>query len=291
MLLGNPIYPFRLGVGSITAFPGLDPKTFWARKEFEFVQTRADWLSILWNDPPWSAEAGTGPIGALALPGMIFAFLTSLSVPSAKEKVGTYLVLSLVVLCVGAWWIFSQHEPRYLIAIFPLCLSLLGMAWSMCTAGPQWAIGILLCVVHLGTACVLGQALVPSIAPAYDRAAQYNWATGTMAGVPNWIDYLPEGTVILNDGEGERGWVTTASNYPLAGLGHTNVVLTDPHIIACESEAQSLQALHDAGVSLIYRRVETSLPPPCYETWSQVRKVLHETSSGHTLKVFQVGGN
>lgn len=288
ILLGNPIYPFRLGAGNITVFPGLDPKTFWAQKEFQFVQSRADWLSILWNDPPWSDEAGTGPVGALALPALIFAALTSISVQHAREKMGAYLVLSLVVLCVGAWWVFSQHEPRYLIAIFPLCLSLLGMVWSTCTAGSQWTIGILLCVVLIGTASLLGQALVPSIAPAYDRTAQYSWATGSGVQDPSWVDRLPEGTTILNDQQGEGGWVTLASNHALTGLRHTNVVLTDPHLVTCESETRSLERLQSAGVSLIYRRVSSDLPPPCYQSWAPIHKLLESTSGGYTVRVFQV---
>jgi hypothetical protein len=291
ILLENPVYPFRLGLGGLTVFEGLDARTFWAAKEFQFVQTRADWLSILWHDPTWSYEAGTGPVGAMLFPAIAFAALYGVCGGCDKQKIGTYLVLSMAILSIGAWWVFTQHEPRYLITILPLCFSLLGMVWNGCQKRSQQAIGVLLSSILMCTAFMLAQAFAPSISPVYDRARQYSWATGTMGGVSDWVDRLPEGTIILNDGQGDTGWVTMASNYPLAGLGHTNVVLTDPHLVVCESEALSLQRLNDAGVSLIYRRVEANTAPRCYESWAQIRKALEETSNGYAVKVLRVGAN
>lgn len=285
MLLGSPTYPFRLGLGGLTVFPGLDFKTIFAAKEFQFVQSRADWLIMLWQDPRCSYEMGTGLVGAIGFPAAAFAMILAILGPPGRAKLLAGLVSLTIAILIASWWVLTNHEPRFLIAILPMLFGALAMIWSRC---PKWVhavVGALVSLSCLAAAAMLVESVATGIRPSYDRVAQYE-----QGGMPGWINDLPRGSIILNDyWDGATGSLT--STYPLAGLRHSNIVVTDPTLIDCDSEADSLQRLRKIGVAWIYRRSKESSGPRCYETWGGIEQALEYTSSGHTIKMFRVIGD
>ena len=197
----NPIYPGNLPlVGQGHALDASE------RIDNEFVPRRIAWPLYPLLEP-YDDRSGIGALFVVGvIPGLLLATLRA-----RRQPLVLYALVALLTL--PAWWTYTLHEPRFLLAFLGLGLAFL--PWSLILLrGRQRVIGFALLGIAalFSTVVTLDQALVPFARQPTARAAFYD----RVWGVDPVASSLPRRDgILLNTGYGPT--FDYAAYYPLLG--------------------------------------------------------------------------
>ena len=234
---GNPLYPQSLPVygHGIDLGAGHDV-------DFDFAERRAAWPVYPLLEPV-DERSGFGALFAIALiPGLIAA------VAGARRR-PVLLYGSTLVWTLAFWWVYSHHEPRFLLAYAGLGVAL--VPWAVLAVPHRRrpvAIGIVIAAALFSVAVALDQQVVPFGRQPVERSAFYD----RVYGVDPAAQALPdsEGVLILT-GYGLAS-IDYTSYYPLLGRSHERPVALLDASDAGGSRAAVIARMRRSGVRHAY---------------------------------------
>jgi hypothetical protein len=222
---GNPLFPLQVRVGHSVTLPGyLSSQITRPEFEFDFVQTRGEWIAYPWTEwhkqpgylrIPYSEGSGFGPGFATFVPlGVVFLGMgVFLRQPSWRRDSRLLLLLAALVL---SWWFLMERllrfgQPIWIFACVLAApfLAFLRERYSRAYAAlllSSFAAGVIVC------------ASMPLHALA-GRVRSRNWSRAEIYHYPALLDELPSGSVVLNASGLEE------KNFPLEGRQLTNYVI------------------------------------------------------------------
>jgi hypothetical protein len=207
---GNPVFPAALPlIGRGVAISQL------GRIDTEFVPGPLAWPLYPFLEP-LDDRTGFGPLFILGLvPGFFGAALRG-----PRRPLILYLLVWLIML--PAWWIFTLHEPRFLLALFGLGMAFLPYALlALPRSRRRYAVVLVAVTALFSVAVTVDQALLPAARQPANRADFYN----RVWGVDPTVTSLPEEEGLLYN----TGYAPTipeyAAYYPLLGPGGNRLVL------------------------------------------------------------------
>jgi len=206
---GNPLYPQSLPVYGHGVDLGAGEDV-----DFDFAERRAAWPLYPLLEPI-DDRSGFGALFALALvPGLIAALRSARRRPVLLY--GTTFVWTLAF-----WWVYSHHEPRFLLAYAGLGLAL--VPWALLAVPHrrrQLAAGLVIAAAAFSVAVVVDQQIVPFGRQPVERAAFYD----RVYGVDPAAQALPDSEgILIHTGYGLAS-IDYASYYPLLGRSHERPV-------------------------------------------------------------------
>lgn len=207
---GNPLFPQSLPLygHGVDLGEGTD-------LDFDFVERRVAWPAYPIIEPI-DDRSGFGALLALAIvPGLIMALRSA-----RRQPLAVYGFSLLVTL--AFWWIYSHHEPRFLLAHAGLALALL--PWALLAVRRRrrpLAVGLVIAAAAFSVAVTSEQQIVPLARQPVERAAFYD----RVYGVDPAAESLPEEQgLLLHTGYG-LGTIDYASYYPLLGRSQERLVV------------------------------------------------------------------
>jgi hypothetical protein len=252
-LFGNPIYPAALpviGRGFVTADYG--------SKDNRFVPSRAAW-PVYPLIEPHNEQSGSGALFLVAaLPGLVLA-------AGRRRRRAVTLYLAVTATSLVAWWILTQHEPRFLLPLFGLALGFVG--WSL-AAVPRRRRGpaalVLVAAVVFSAVVTLDQSLAPLALRPPDRTTFYD----RVWNIDPLVAELPERDGLLY----QMGYapLSYAGDYALLGPTGGRMMLPVDRDVGRDS---LLVLMRGAGIVLAYvpasadetARVEATYAAPAFE--------------------------
>ena len=173
---GNPVYPGNLPfIGRGITFSSSE------RIDTEFVPRPIAWPLYPLLEPQ-DDRSGFGTLFIVGvIPGLLLAALRARRQPLAVFATVTLLTLP-------AWWAYTLHEPRFLLAFVGLGFAF--VPWSLLALSRRqrpWGIGILMLAALFSTVVTLDQALIPFAREPTARAAFYD----RVWGVDPFVSSLP----------------------------------------------------------------------------------------------------
>jgi hypothetical protein len=255
---GNPFYPQSIpayGHG-VDLAGGID-------LDFDFVERRFAWplYPVL---EPIDDRSGFGALLAIAIvPGLMAALGRARRHP---------LVLYGVTLAVtlAFWWVYSHHEPRFLLAYAGLALAL--VPWALLAVPRRrrpLAAGLAIAAAAFTVAVTVDQQVVPLGRQSVDRGEFYD----RVYGVDPAAESLPEEEgLLLHTGYG-LGSIDYASYYPLLGPSQERLVVQLDADTARGSRSTVVQRMRAHGLRYAYvqalprhrREVERVFGQPDFE--------------------------
>jgi hypothetical protein len=179
---GNPIFPQELPVYGHGFEVGGGPTV-----DFDYVERKAAWPFYPLLEPI-DDRSGFGALLAIAIvPGLVVALRRARRQPLVLY--GSSLAVTLVF-----WWIYSLHEPRFLLPYAGLALALL--PWTLLAVRKRWrgvAAGLVVCAAAFSIAVTAEQQIVPLARQPVERAAFYD----SVYGVDPEAQSLPEDEPVL----------------------------------------------------------------------------------------------
>jgi hypothetical protein len=179
---GNPIFPQELPLYGHGFEVGGGPTV-----DFDYVERKAAWpfYPVL---EPIDDRSGFGALLAIAIvPGLVAALRRARRQPLVLY--GSSLAVTLVF-----WWVYSLHEPRFLLPYAGLALALL--PWTLLAVRKRWrglATGLVICAAAFSIAVTAEQQIVPLARQPVERAAFYD----RVYGVDPEAQSLPEEEPVL----------------------------------------------------------------------------------------------
>jgi hypothetical protein len=239
MRYGNPVYP--AGIPLIGRGVFLNSTDF-PRIDGEFVPTPAVWplypLIELYSDRP-----GIGPLFALGVS------IGALSAARRGIRQPLFLYGFVAAFALPAWWMFTNHDPRFLLALFGLGFAFLPWA-LLAVPRPQRSVGGMLVAAAavFSVLVTFDQILLPLARQPNTRAEFYN----RVWGVDPMVASLPETEgLLLHTGYAHY---TYPAYYPLLGPSRSRVVVP----VDIETPTNSIVAsMRRAGLQYAY---VTTLP-------------------------------
>jgi hypothetical protein len=206
---GNPLYPQSLPVygHGVDLGAGTD-------LDFDFVERRFAW-PVYPIVEPIDDRSGFGALLAMAIvPGLTLALRSARRQPVALY--GLTLAVTLVF-----WWVYSHHEPRFLLAYAGLGLALL--PWALLAVPRRQrplAVGLVIAGAAFSVAVIGEQQLVPLARQPVERASFYD----RVYGVDPAAQSLPEEEgLLVHTGYG-LGPIDYTIYYPLLGPAQERLV-------------------------------------------------------------------
>jgi hypothetical protein len=208
---GNPIYPAALPlIGYGVFIPDL------GRIDTAFIPSARFWPLY----PLLEAHDDRSGFGALVIVGLVPGLLWAVLRSRRRQPVALYLLTVIVML--PAWWVFTLHEPRFLLGLIGLGFAFLPWA-LLALPSPQRRLGALvIAAAALFSALVtLDQAILPFIRQPVARTEFYDrvWAVDPV------VTSLSEQDALLH----HTGYAPTifeyAAYYALLGPSRTRLVL------------------------------------------------------------------
>jgi hypothetical protein len=210
----NPVFPGNLPLlGNGIRLPASD------RIDSEFVPSRIAWPLYPLLEPQ-DDRSGLGALFIVGVvPGLVLAAFRA-----RRQPLAVWATVGLFTL--PAWWSFTLHEPRFLLAFFGLAFAFIPWSLMLLPASRRVLGGVALAVAALfSTAVTLEQGLIPFARQPTDRAAFYD----RVWGVDPVVSSLPvRDGMLLHTGHGPS-FTDYAAYYPLVGdsLRGRRVVVVD----------------------------------------------------------------
>jgi len=228
----NPLYPAALpllghGISQVL-FP---------MKDLGFVPSPAAWPIY----PLLEAHSEYSGFGALFVVGGLPGFLWACHRAHRQPLI---LYLLLVASMLPAWWFFTRHEPRFLVAIFGLGLAFLPWSLQALAQRHRHIGGILVAAAAIFSALVtVDQALLPAARQPNMNSEFYDHVWG----VDPVVFSLPEQEgVLFHTGYAKYSY---PGYYPLLGSAHTRLVI--PMDLEASTEVITAR-MRQAGVRYAY---------------------------------------
>ncbi len=209
MRYGNPVYPAGIpliGRGILLAsdYPRIDG---------EFVPSPALWPLY----PLLERHSDRSGLGALFGLGTIIGSIVAVR-RARRQPICLYGFV--VVITIPAWWTLTNHDPRFLLAIFGLGFAF--VPWAL-LAVPRYqrriASGLVAAAAIFSALVTFDRALLPLVQEPMARFEFYD----RVWGVDPLVDSLPETEgILLHTGYANY---TYASFYPLLGPSQSRIVL------------------------------------------------------------------
>lgn len=228
----NPIYPAvlpLLGRGiSQLHFPMKDPG---------FVPSPAAWPLY----PLIEGHSEYSGFGALFVIGVIPGFVRAV-MRGHLQPIMLYLIM--VAFMLPAWWLFTRHEPRFLVAIFGLGLAFLPWSLQALPRRQRRMGSALVAAAAIFSALVtVEQALLPAAREPNTRSEFYDHVWG----VDPMVSSLPEQEgILLNTGYAKY---TYPAYYPLLGWSLSRLVIPVDTDVSTEG---IVARMRQAGVRYAY---------------------------------------
>jgi hypothetical protein len=207
------------------------------KKDARFVPVPAAWPLYPFFEPH-NDESGMGALFAVAaIPGVVFRMFRR-----RKHPIPLYLLVVGVTL--PAWWALTQHEPRFLVAIFGLGFAFLPWSLMAITRRRRHHGAALLAAAAIFSALVtLDQVLLPAAKLPSDRWQFYDqvWTIDPV------VAALPESEGILF----QQGYapLSYAGDYPMLGRSHTRPLII---VDAGTSIDLIVARMREAGIRYVY---------------------------------------
>lgn len=207
---GNPLFPQSLPLygHGVDLGAGTD-------LDFDFVERRVAWPVYPFVEPI-DDRSGFGALLAIALvPGLLMA------IGRARRQPLVLYGVSLVV-TLAFWWVYSHHEPRFLLAYAGLALALL--PWALLAVPRRrraLAAGLVVVAAAFSVAVTTDQQIVPLARQPVERAAFYD----RVYGVDPVALSLPEEEGVLGQTGYGLGPIDYTSYYPLLGESQERLVV------------------------------------------------------------------
>jgi len=230
---GNPVYPASLPfIGR-----GISESDFGGKDEV-FVPHRVAWI-IYPLIEKYDPESG---FGALFAVGAVIGFAFALIRRSRNEPLLLYILL--VAASLPGWWMFTRHQPRFLLSIFGLGFAFL--PWSL-LALPRYQrrVGgtVILSTAFFSMLVTFYQALLPFALQPHSRNEFYD----RIWGVDPFVISLPENEGLLQN-TGYAAY-TYPGHYPLLGPSLKRVVVP---IDTVDSVDPIITRMQTAGLRYAY---------------------------------------
>ena len=229
---GNPIYPSAIpfvGRGVVVGD--------FEQKDDRFVPSRAAW-PVYPLVEPLNEQSGLGPLFLVgAIPGVLIA-------ATRRRRTPLVLLGLLAAFMLPPWWLLTQHEPRFLLALFGLAFAFLpgGMA-LLARRDRRIALMLLIVVSGFSAAVTFDQGLLPRLSQPGDRAAFYDTAWNVDPAVAGLPDSEP---LLYNTGYASLSY---AGDYALLGRSRQRLLFT---VDADISTGQILDLMRRSGVRYAY---------------------------------------
>jgi hypothetical protein len=231
---GNPVYPAALPLIG-RGFNVGD----WEQKDGRFVPARAAWPAYPLLEP-LNDQSGFGAVLVVAaLPGFLLALTAR-----RKRRTPVYLFGALIVAMLPPWWLFSQHEPRHLLALGGFAFAFVPIALA---TGPRRTRRVAIALVAVAAAftavSVFDQALIPRARQPLERGRFYDLVWNIDPIVAGGPESEP---LLYNTGYANLSY---AGDYALLGPGLGRVLLT------VDTDATTdliVRAMQKAGVRYAY---------------------------------------
>jgi hypothetical protein len=210
----NPVFPGNLPVlGNGIRLPASE------RIDSAFVPSRVAWPLYPLLEPQ-DDRSGLGALFIVGvLPGLVLAAFRARRQP-------LLIWATVALLTLPAWWSFTLHEPRFLLAFLGLAFAFIPWSLMLLPARRRVLGGVALAAAALFSAAVtLEQGLIPFARQPTDRAAFYD----RVWGVDPVVSSLPvRDGMLLHTGYGPS-FTDYAAYYPLVGdsLKGRRVVVVD----------------------------------------------------------------
>ena len=230
----NPIYP--------SAIPLIGRGVFLPKMgtiDISFVPSPLAWPLYPLIEP-YDDRSGFGALFLIAaVPGFLYALR------HARKGPMILFVLTAAIMLV-AWWIFTLHEPRFLIGLVGLSFAFIPWALAAVSRPHRRLAGWILLGASVFTVLVtFDQSVLPFARQPNDRAAFYD----TVWAVDPYVTSLPENEgILLNTGFAPAIFEYTAF-YPLLGPTQSRFVLP---IDGEKSTSWIVQEMRDSGVQYAY---------------------------------------
>lgn len=234
---GNPLYPQSLPLygHGVDLGAGTD-------LDFDFVERRVAW-PVYPIIEPIDDRSGFGALLAIAIvPGLIVVLRGANRRPLVLY--GVTLAFTLVF-----WWVYSHHEPRFLLAYAGLGLAL--VPWALLAVPRRrrrLAAGLVVLAAAFSVAVIAEQQIVPLARQPVARADFYD----RVYGVDPVAESLPEREgLLLHTGYG-LGPIDYASYYPLLGPSQKRLVVQLDADVARGSTAAVVDRMRRHGLRYAY---------------------------------------
>lgn len=288
VLLGNPLFPLRIGFSGGHPADGLLPEDlsgYWDKKRMGF-SSRLQWLTFPLLDPEHSSETGFGALMAV----LIYAGFFALAVvvfkragrrsPPNDSSLNTLAMLTIYLL--GAFWFLGARTPRFSVPLlgFLAVLGATALEATVLRNTPRFAVHAAVALAPWITFGV-GQGLVPT--PSYltrpERLAMEQRV------VPAAIDSLTP-RVILNDFHEEPESIL--ANYWLFGSDHRHLVYDEAGVRENETAEIFLDKMDRFEINTIFLRHRETEPLPARYVSPRLVLLAEERRSGMRGRLFAI---
>ncbi|HKP21650.1 MAG TPA: hypothetical protein VJT68_09040 [Thermoleophilaceae bacterium] len=234
---GNPLYPQSLPVYGHGVDLGAGEDV-----DFDFAERRAAWPVYPLLEPI-DDRSGFGALFAIALvPGLIAA------IAGARRR-PVLLYGSTLAWTLAFWWVYSHHEPRFLLAYAGLGVAL--VPWAILAVRRRRrpvAVAVVIAAALFSVAVTIDQQILPFGRQPVERAAFYD----RVYGVDPAAQALPEGDgILIHTGYGLAS-IDYTSYYPLLGRSHEREVALLDAEDARGSRAAVIARMRERGTRYAY---------------------------------------
>jgi hypothetical protein len=252
----NPIYP------AVLPFLGRGiSQLHFPMKDLGFVPSPVAWPLY----PLIEGHSEYSGFGALFVVGVIPGFVRAV-LRCHRQPIILYLIM--VAFMLPAWWLFTRHEPRFLVAIFGLGLAFLPWSLQALPRRQRRMGSVLVAAAAIFSALVtVEQALLPAARQPNTRWEFYDHVWG----VDPVVSSLPEHEgILLNTGYAKY---TYPGYYPLLGRSLTRLVIPVDKDVSTEAIAARMR---QAGVRYAYVTASSQWRPIVEATYDGSRfELMH----------------
>ncbi len=222
----------------LTSFKKLDLFNLW-----EFLKTF--WIDCHYSGDHFGPNSGLGPVFTafvlVSFTAVIGVLLWKLF--QRHELLPVLFPIILTTLFFLFWWVFLFHALRFLFPMFALMFVIFAYGLGLIKGYPRQVAIILLFGAFFLNGVLVSARPIQKLA---SRIHHNEWARSDYYNIPQVIDSLPAGSVVLNAGH-------ELKNYPLYGKRLENRVVTNRVLIEPQQLRQiSQQLLDEWKVEYIY---------------------------------------
>lgn len=271
IMAGNPFAPVSVKLGELVVFPGIDVGATFGHQQFQYVPRIWSWWFVPWYDRAlmgsYSNSIGFGAVfAAFFAPAMVLLTRRSISRRGGHDRLRASVLLALIVMGVGVWWLGGFHLPRYLWPVLALMYAPVALLFDEVAAKAR-AVLVGVFVLAAAFSCVETMRIIHGDTHFQASCLPRGITKEEFYSMPGTVYELPPGTRILLYEPTEEAYHRTF-RYPLVGdLPGNDVIMVGDVGVELEEAMNDTALLHDAllreGVEYIFSRTLLSQPRRC----------------------------
>lgn len=283
---GNPMHPLRFSFGGAklvnASIGALYERITFFGPEMEYdsdcidsgAHSISSWLISPWKDcwyagDHFSSNWGFGPVFTTFIPvfTLVGVLLVVASVLRSRRLPNVTYPLLVAGMIACYWWFYVFNMLRTLFPVIGILFAVMAYGMSVMSRRVQRVAGVLFLVAMALNGVLVVAKPIRSLSM---HAHRGDWSRSSFYGVPNIVDALPPGSVLLNASH-------ELKNFPLFGRKLQNHVVTDrvllePNLVTVINET----LLNKYGIDYLY-----------YDTtqkWTIAETVKYETVYGQEIE-------